>query len=135
MGLPIRAAPPLLLPGLAHIVSGPFWGESPIEKSTSPGRQDACQKAQGRRSISAPVPCPLSRAFLPVQLLFLDHVCCWGMPPYWVCIATILGLHSPLCSHTGLECGQQQHRESLLFTVSFKSVGPFLPAFCIRPQL
>ena len=66
---------------------------------------------------------------LPAQTLAPDHVCCWGMPPCWACIAP-----RKLCSHTGAECGHQHHHKSSRFTVRFKSLDHFF-AFCITAQL
>lgn len=74
--------------GFFFLLPWSFWGESPRQESSSPGRQNACRKAQTGRSICSPALCPLSQ-----HKLVPDHM---GMPPCWACIAP-----QKLCSHTG----------------------------------
>lgn len=127
-GLPIRVAPPLLLPVLADFAGGGGGGSVPCYHDLLEGRMPAERHKLGEASALHHRACS-ARCLLPAETLAPDHVCCRGMPPCWACIAP-----RKLCSYRGAEGGRQQHHESSRFTLSFKSLDHIF-AFCFRPQL
>lgn len=138
MGLPMRAAPLLLLPVLADIgegevfscYHGPLGKRVPERKVAVPTDRMPVKKSTDQEGhlFFSTVPAQLGTSFQHKP--WPQTVSAAGECPH-------TGPEQPLqklCGHTGAEGRHQEHWVSSSFTLSFKSLDHFF-TFCIRPKL